>query len=132
MKRCVLWDPGRKQNRFLVFSGRLVGLFFSPEDGDSIFFRYFEVHGVTPKKTLAIHSSQLRAPEIHLRILPTECADVPKLQQLTDSFYWGRTHSVTHGAEPFLRSRQLCSHSRTTQHIYETRRFITVFTRAFY
>jgi hypothetical protein len=23
---------------------------------------------------------------------------------------------VTHGAEPFLRSRQLCSHSRTSEH----------------
>jgi hypothetical protein len=25
-------------------------------------------------------------------------------------------HSLTHGAEPFLRSRQLCSYSRTSQH----------------
>jgi hypothetical protein len=25
-------------------------------------------------------------------------------------------HSLTHGAEPFLRSCQLCSHSRTSQH----------------
>jgi hypothetical protein len=27
--------------------------------------------------------------------------------------------SLTHGAEPFLRSRQLCSSSRTTQHFME-------------
>jgi hypothetical protein len=29
------------------------------------------------------------------------------------------THSPTHGAEPFLRSRQLCSYSRTSQHFIE-------------
>jgi hypothetical protein len=28
-------------------------------------------------------------------------------------------HSLTHGAEPFLRSCQLCSHSRTSQHFME-------------
>jgi hypothetical protein len=28
-------------------------------------------------------------------------------------------HSLTHRAEPFLRSRQLCSHSRTSQHFME-------------
>jgi hypothetical protein len=32
--------------------------------------------------------------------------------------------SLTHGAEPFLRSRQLCSHSSISQH-FETRKFIT-------
>jgi hypothetical protein len=29
------------------------------------------------------------------------------------------THSLTHGAEPFLRSFQLCSYSRTFQHFME-------------
>jgi hypothetical protein len=29
------------------------------------------------------------------------------------------THSFTHGAEPFLRSCQLCSHSRNSQHFME-------------
>jgi hypothetical protein len=29
------------------------------------------------------------------------------------------THSLTHGAEPFLRSLQLCSYSRTYQHFME-------------
>jgi hypothetical protein len=28
-------------------------------------------------------------------------------------------HSLTHGAEPFLRSHQLCSYSRTSQHFRE-------------
>jgi hypothetical protein len=28
-------------------------------------------------------------------------------------------HSLTHEAEPFLRSRQFCSHSRTSQHFME-------------
>jgi hypothetical protein len=28
-------------------------------------------------------------------------------------------HSLTHGAEPFLRSRQMCSYSRTSQHFME-------------
>jgi hypothetical protein len=30
------------------------------------------------------------------------------------------THSLTHGAEPFLRSRQLCSYSRNSQYCTET------------
>jgi hypothetical protein len=30
------------------------------------------------------------------------------------------THSLTHGAEPFLRSYQLCSYSRTSQHFMES------------
>jgi hypothetical protein len=29
------------------------------------------------------------------------------------------SYSVTHGAEPFFRSRRLCSHSRTSQHFME-------------
>jgi hypothetical protein len=29
------------------------------------------------------------------------------------------THSLAHGAEPFFRSRQLCSHSTTSQHFME-------------
>jgi hypothetical protein len=29
------------------------------------------------------------------------------------------THSLAHGAEPFMRSRQLCSHTRTSQHFME-------------
>jgi hypothetical protein len=29
------------------------------------------------------------------------------------------THSLTHGVEPFLRSRQLCSYSRASQHFME-------------
>jgi hypothetical protein len=37
--------------------------------------------------------------------------------------------SITHGAEPFLRSHQLYSDSRTSA-VYGTRRFITMFTRA--
>jgi hypothetical protein len=28
-------------------------------------------------------------------------------------------HSLTHGAEPFLRSRQLCSDSKNSQHFME-------------
>jgi hypothetical protein len=36
---------------------------------------------------------------------------------------WCDTHSLslTHGAEPFLRSCQLCSYSRTSQHFIEPR-----------
>jgi hypothetical protein len=33
--------------------------------------------------------------------------------------FFNKTHSLTHGAEPFLRSRQLCSHSRTSKHFVE-------------
>jgi hypothetical protein len=38
------------------------------------------------------------------------------------------THPLTHGTEPFLRSRQLCSYWRTSLH--GTWKFITMFTRA--
>jgi hypothetical protein len=31
----------------------------------------------------------------------------------------GDIHSLTHGAEPFLKSRQLCSYSRTSQYFME-------------
>jgi hypothetical protein len=40
------------------------------------------------------------------------------------------THTLTHGAEVFLRSCQLRSHSRNNPSFYGTRRFTTVFTRA--
>jgi hypothetical protein len=38
---------------------------------------------------------------------------------LRSSGLWHRIHSFTHGAEPFLRSWQLCSHSRTSQRFME-------------
>jgi hypothetical protein len=31
------------------------------------------------------------------------------------------THSLTHGAEPFLRCRKLCSYSSTSPHVTEQR-----------
>jgi hypothetical protein len=36
-------------------------------------------------------------------------------------FCWeiNKLYSLTHGAEPFLRNRQLCSYSRTSQHFME-------------
>jgi hypothetical protein len=39
----------------------------------------------------------------------------------TATFFWqsSLTHSLTHGAEPFLRSCQLCSHSTTSQRFRE-------------
>jgi hypothetical protein len=45
--------------------------------------------------------------------------------RLLSRFQWNWTvllhgdHSLTHGAEPFLRSCQLCSHSRTSQRFME-------------
>jgi hypothetical protein len=33
--------------------------------------------------------------------------------------YHSLTHSLTHGAEPFLRRCQLCSHSRSSEHFME-------------
>jgi hypothetical protein len=35
------------------------------------------------------------------------------------------TYLLTHGAEPFLRNRQLCSHSRISQHVMEPKGSIT-------
>jgi hypothetical protein len=35
---------------------------------------------------------------------------------ITTYVFYVQTDSLTHGAEPFLRSRQLCSYSRTSQH----------------
>jgi hypothetical protein len=34
-------------------------------------------------------------------------------------FLYALTHTLSHGAEPFLRSLQLCSYSRTSQHFME-------------
>jgi hypothetical protein len=45
--------------------------------------------------------------------------------------YWAAcefTYLLTYGAEPSLRSCQLCSHSGNSQHFQGTRRFIIVFT----
>jgi hypothetical protein len=50
---------------------------------------------------------------------PEESSGAPPKRQLTSSNH----HSLTHGAQPFLRNCQLCSYSGT-------RKFITVFTRA--
>jgi hypothetical protein len=47
----------------------------------------------------------------------------------TFNVYSGR-FLLTYGAEPLLRSCQLCSHSKNFPAFYGTRRFITVFTRA--
>jgi hypothetical protein len=41
---------------------------------------------------------------------------LPRASQHSESL----THSLTHGAEPFLRSCQLCSYSRTSQHFMES------------
>jgi hypothetical protein len=44
----------------------------------------------------------------------------PKVQNLhKGSFLRVCKNSLTYGAEPYLRSRQLCSHSRTSQHLLE-------------
>jgi hypothetical protein len=41
------------------------------------------------------------------------------LREMSTSSFFNLYHSLTHGAEPFLRSRQLCSYSRTSQHFME-------------
>jgi hypothetical protein len=50
-----------------------------------------------------------------LRIGAGHSLQIQKYVLLTHSL----THSLTHGAEPFLRSCQLCSYSRTSQHFME-------------
>jgi hypothetical protein len=35
------------------------------------------------------------------------------------------TYSLTHGAQPFLRSRQFCNHSRNSQHFMEPKGSLT-------
>jgi hypothetical protein len=40
------------------------------------------------------------------------------INHITDSVFYF-TDSLTHGAEPFLRSCQLCSYSRSSQHFME-------------
>jgi hypothetical protein len=46
------------------------------------------------------------------------------------SLYCGYIYLLTYGAEPFLRSCQLCSPSITPQHFMEPEGFNTVLTRA--
>jgi hypothetical protein len=54
-----------------------------------------------------------------MRIFGAKTEEVPGCRQLimrSDIIF---THSLTHGAEPFLRSCELCSHSRTSQPFME-------------
>jgi hypothetical protein len=68
---------------------------------------------------------------IHLKFLP-RCGAIYLSLRLLDTTLFAlltymchiscarfHFHSLTHGAEPFLRSRQLCSHSRIFQHSME-------------
>jgi hypothetical protein len=52
----------------------------------------------------------------HLHLLPRSRMMVLYLHPQHVLLAWC---SLTHGAEPFLRSRQLCSYSRTSQHFME-------------
>jgi hypothetical protein len=38
---------------------------------------------------------------------------------VTPTYHYTPTKLLTHGSEPFLRSRQLCDHSRTSHHFME-------------
>jgi hypothetical protein len=58
-----------------------------------------------PSISASEDSSCLR-PHGHWWVKKTQCKNI------THSL----THTLTHGAEPFLRSCQLCSYSRTSQH----------------
>jgi hypothetical protein len=103
--------------------------------------------GVFRKKVTVVKGSCLRAAEIEnvavwamgkRQVLPLGCDpmlsnvlerpvvsifrieefDAYKFLQNSGDFLPGH-HSLTHGAEPFLRSCQLCSYSRTSQHFME-------------
>jgi hypothetical protein len=60
-------------------------------------------------------------------IIPTTFIDAINSECYCQVILYPFSHSLTHGAEPFLRSRQLCSHFPA---FYATRMFIIVFTRA--
>jgi hypothetical protein len=64
-------------------------------------------------------------PGGYTRILQIRCRQ--DLYISITSFLHKTHHSFTHGAEPFLRNRQLCNYFPA---FYGTRRFISVFTRA--
>jgi hypothetical protein len=51
--------------------------------------------------------------------LCTETIVHQTMENIQHYWYNELTHSLTHGAGPFLRSCQLCSYSRTSQHFME-------------
>jgi hypothetical protein len=94
---------------------------------------------VTP--AFMAHYSTLKIVAIYLfetsvdfqRIL---CRYIPegRILQTSDisAFAYLLTYLLMYGAEPFLKSYQLCSHSGDSQQFQGTGRFVTVFTRAFH
>jgi hypothetical protein len=99
---------------------------------DSLFFNTSSFEGTAETLSVSqrqehllssIHSIQL---EVLGRTYGSHCPQAVSMmgisgithEQLHDLVTHLR-HSLTHGAEPFLRSCQLCSHSRTSQHLME-------------
>jgi hypothetical protein len=58
----------------------------------------------------------LHGPIFAIIILVDDNTDIHQYYVLN---YHSLTHSLTHGVEPFLKSSQLCSYSRTSQHFTE-------------
>jgi hypothetical protein len=87
-----------------------------PDDGSNR-WHCFIWYYICLSRILEVHSSILN--EIIIPDSPSKtiiCKSVSLKLLLCENYI---AHSLTHGAEPILRSCQLCSHSRTTQHFIE-------------
>jgi hypothetical protein len=93
-------------------------------DTDPLFVRHITVINVPKTKAIAMKGKMNESNGIMIFN--------NTIEQVNNFNYLGYTitfYLLAYGAEPFLRSCQLCSHSENSQQIKGTRRFITVFTR---
>jgi hypothetical protein len=74
------------------------------------------------------HANNYYALESFHHVDVGSIADVSEIA-LPTTTQWKDPISLTHGAEPFLKSHQLCSYSRISKTFYGTWTFIAVFTR---
>jgi hypothetical protein len=58
-------------------------------------------------------------PKTQQELISTPAWKHGRISGFSDLSHHSLTHSPTHGDEPFLRSRQLCSHLRTSQQFME-------------
>jgi hypothetical protein len=117
-------SSSKKQHRHRVrsmwFSYIKTFLYFGPKRPSSevaqLGREWFREHSIEATATHHTHYTQTK--DILSIFGDITCEDL-HTQLLRRIYNISLTHSLTHGAEPFLGSCQLCSYSRTSQHFME-------------
>jgi hypothetical protein len=89
--------------------------------GTSCIYLYrFSKHGVQYFSIIVLISDESHDHRVRLGLLVFKTRHA-KLFHAVLAVYFSKfiTHSLTYGAEPFLKSCQMCSYSRTSQHFIE-------------